>query len=274
MIHWEQSRTLLSFPRVGLHLSWYGIFFSLGIFLSSFAGIRLATALCKDSALRKELRTSLENFALGALLVIIIGARVAYVLFYGGSFYFEHPLEIIKIWKGGLSSHGAIAALILWAAAFSRLHIRRLPMLSLTYICDLCGAAFGGAALSIRIGNFMNQEILGTPTYMPWGVIFSNDGNLIPRHPVQLYEGVGYLLLSCILYRLCYRGSIRLGSGYSAAGALIGVAGIRFCAEFFKTHQGAWLDEGSFFTIGQWLSIPMIFLGGAILWIASKKKAV
>ena len=108
MIHWEQSRTLLSFPRVGLHLSWYGIFFSLGIFLSSFAGIRLATALCKDSALRKELRTSLENFALGALLVIIIGARVAYVLFYGGSFYFEHPLEIIKIWKGGLSSHGAI----------------------------------------------------------------------------------------------------------------------------------------------------------------------
>ncbi len=272
MIHWEQSRTLLSFPQVGLHLSWYGIFFSLGIFLSSFAGIRLATVLCKDPNMRKELKTGLENFALGALLVIVIGARAFYVLFYGGSFYFENPSEIIKIWKGGLSSHGAIIALVIWSAAFSRFHIRRLPMLSVTYICDICGAVFGVAALLICVGNFMNQEILGTPTSMPWGVVFANDSSLIARHPVQLYEGVSYLLLSLVLYWLCYRGSIRLGSGYSAAGALIGVASIRFCAEFFKTHQGSWLGEESLLTIGQWLSIPMVFLGIGILWIASKKR--
>lgn len=272
MIHWDQSRTLLSFPRVGLHLSWYGILFSLGIFLSSFSGIKLATALCKDREEKKELRTSLENFALGALLAIIIGARLAYVLFYGGSFYFENPSEIIKIWKGGLSSHGAVISVVIWAAVFSRLHIRKLPMLSVTYICDLCGAVFGCAALLIRVGNFMNQEILGTPTSTPWGVIFSNGGGQIPRHPVQLYEGLGYLVLSYILYRLCYRGVIRLGSGYSAAGALIGVAVIRFCAEFFKTHQGAWLGEENILTIGQWLSIPMVFLGVGIIWIASKKK--
>ena len=274
MIRCELSRILLSFPQVGLELCWYRVLFSLGIFFSYLAGIKLATTLCKNEKVQKELRISLENFALGALLAIVVGARVFYVLFYGGDFYFENPSEILKIWKGGLSSHGAIAAVIIWSAVFSRQHIRRLPMLSVIYICDLCGAVFGCAALFIRIGNFMNQEILGTPTSMPWGVIFANSSSQISRHPVQLYEGFSYFLLSCILYRLCYRRIIRLGSGYSAAGALIGVACIRFLAEFFKIHQGAWLSDGGILTIGQWLSIPLLFLGAGIIWFASKKRSL
>lgn len=270
IIHWNQSRFIWVSEKLGVQISWYGLCFSLGVFLSCLLGIRLALSYCKDVKEKTSVKTALENFSLYSLLFIVLGARVAYILFYGGRFYWRHPAEIIKIWHGGLASHGGILALILWAWCFAYRSRKTLPRLSFLFLVDLCAAAFGCAAFLIRIGNFMNQEIVGTPTSLPWGVVFSNptDGILGQVvHPVQLYEGISYLIFSIVIYYLCYAKRLLLGSGLPCGFALMGTAVIRFLAEFVKSHQGNVVSEASYLTIGQMLSCPMFLLGLGIVFV-------
>ncbi|AQT77317.1 prolipoprotein diacylglyceryl transferase [Chlamydia gallinacea] len=281
VIYWNCSKFLWHSETYSLRISWYGLCFSLGILLSSISAIYLALSCFpeKDRFLfsKEQLKDALENFALYSLLFIIPGSRIAYILFYGGWFYLQNPLEMFKIWNGGLASHGGIVGLLLWAMIFSKKYKKKIPILTFLFICDLIASVFGIAAFLIRIGNFMNQEIVGTPTDLPWGVIFSSTSQGmagIPLHPVQLYEGLSYLLLSSCLFFLSYKRYFSLGSGWVTSLALIGVSIIRFFAEFFKSHQGVVVSADCLFTMGQLLSFPMFMLGlslGVSCFIRSKK---
>ncbi|WP_348664017.1 prolipoprotein diacylglyceryl transferase [Chlamydia vaughanii] len=280
-IYWNHSKFLWNAETYHFRLSWYGLCFSVGILLASILGIYLAiSSYSKQDSLvfsKDQLRGALENFALYSLLFIIPGSRIAYVLFYGGDFYFKHPLEILKVWNGGLSSHGGMVGLILWAMIFSWRYRRKIPKLTFLFICDLSASVFGCTAFLIRVGNFMNQEIVGTPTKLPWGIIFSEpaQGVLgVPVHPVQLYEGICYLILSAILFFLSYKRYLRIGAGYATSIALMGIAIIRFFAEFFKSHQGKVVGPDCLLTIGQMLSMPLFVFGlglGIACFIKDKK---
>ncbi|EPP35604.1 prolipoprotein diacylglyceryl transferase [Chlamydia ibidis] len=268
VIRWDYSKILYSSDKWHVNISWYGVCFAVGVLMAYAFGLRLASNVYEESknycCTKARFLEILENYGLYSLLFIIPGARIAYVLFYGGKFYFDHPWEIIKIWHGGLSSHGGIAGLLLWTIIFSYAYAKRIPILTFFFLTDLCASVFGYTAFLIRIGNFINQEIVGTPTSLPWGIIFSNpmQGIIgVPVHPVQLYEGVAYFILSTVLYVLSYNCIFRLGSGFATSIACMGVAIIRFFAEFLKTHQGNVVSEFSFLTIGQLLSIPLFLFG-------------
>ncbi|WP_375793370.1 prolipoprotein diacylglyceryl transferase [Chlamydia sp. 12-01] len=280
-IYWNHSKFLWNSENWFIRIPWYGLCFSIGIVFASILGIYLAmSSYTEEDKIRfskEQLRVALENFSLYSLLFIIPGSRIAYILFYGGDFYFKHPQEIIKVWNGGLASHGGMLGLILWAVIFSWRYRKKIPILTFLFLCDLCASVFGCTAFMIRIGNFMNQEIIGKPTKLPWGIIFSSptQGVLgVPVHPVQLYEGVGYLLLSAMLFFLSYKRYFRLGSGWVTSLGLIGISLIRFLAEFFKSHQGKVVGPNSLLTMGQILSLPLFILGlslGIACFIKNKK---
>ncbi|BAE81308.1 prolipoprotein diacylglyceryl transferase [Chlamydia felis Fe/C-56] len=282
-IYWNHSKFLWGSDKWLIRVPWYGVCFSMGILLASLLGIYLALSSYsekdKTRFSKEQLREALENFALYSLLFIIPGSRIAYILFYGGDFYFKHPQEILKIWNGGLASHGGMVGLILWSVIFSWRYRKKIPVLTFLFLCDLCASVFGCAAFMIRIGNFMNQEILGKPTSLPWGIIFSSPAQGIlgvPVHPVQLYEGVSYLLLSAVLFFLSYKRYFRLGSGWSTSLGLVGISLIRFFAEFFKSHQGKVIGPNCLLTMGQILSLPLFVFGlslGIACFIKSKKDA-
>ncbi|WP_100934734.1 prolipoprotein diacylglyceryl transferase [Candidatus Chlamydia corallus] len=273
VIYWDHAKILWSLEQWPLRLTWYGLFFTIGIFLACLLGRYLALSYygLKDhlSFSRSQLRVALENFFLYSILFIVPGARLAYVIFYGWNFYLQHPEEIIQVWHGGLSSHGGILGFILWAAIFSWIYRKKVSKLTFLFLTDLCGAVFGIAAFFIRLGNFWNQEIVGTPTSLPWGVVFSDpmQGVVgVPVHPVQLYEGISYLVFSGVLYFLSYKRYLKLGKGYLTSIVCMGVALIRFFAEYVKSHQGKVLEEDCLLSIGQILSIPL-FVFGMILFI-------
>lgn len=176
-IYWNHSKFLWNSENWPIKVPWYGLCFSLGILFASLLGIYLAKSSYNSedekNFSKEQLSGALENFALYSLLFIIPGSRIAYILFYGGDFYFKHPREILKVWNGGLASHGGMLGLILWALIFSWRYRKKIPVLTFLFLCDLCASVFGCAAFMIRIGNFMNQEIVGKPTSLPWGIIFS-----------------------------------------------------------------------------------------------------
>jgi len=137
-----------------------------------------------------------ERLTFYIIIGTVVGARLGHILFYEQlSFYLAHPLDIFKVWEGGLASHGAIIGM-LCSITFCYLRSRKeYPMISIVRIIDLLVVPSLFAGCLIRIGNFMNQEILGTATSLPWAIVFGHpaDGSVpIPRHPAQLYEAVGY----------------------------------------------------------------------------------
>lgn len=266
VIYWNHSKLLWKSKALGLQLSWYGVLFAAGMFISCWLGMQLALRSCnyKKYMTKAAFEAILEKFALYSLPFIIIGARIAYVLFYGGNFYLHNPGEILKIWHGGLASHGAIVGLLLWIFLFAKRCQKKAPFLSFLFFSDLCCSVCGFGAFCIRVGNLINQEIVGKPTSLPWGIIFSDpiQGTFgVPVHPVQMYEGVSYLILSIILYFLTFTRKLTLGKGSVTSIALISIALIRFVAEFFKSFQGRLLNEESLFSMGQLLSIPLLILG-------------
>ncbi|MDP1881006.1 MAG: prolipoprotein diacylglyceryl transferase [Parachlamydiaceae bacterium] len=202
----------------------------------------------------------------------LIGARFGEVFFYNWSFYSAHPIEILKTWNGGLASHGGVIGVAISIYFFSIYVKKYIPEFSFMRILDFVAIPSALAAFFIRMGNFVNQEILGTPTLLPWGVIFGNphqEGAIIPRHPVQLYEGFSYLIIFVILFSYWkYR------KQSDRSGAIVGLLFIlifsaRFVLEFWKSTQPSPFNL-YFLQTGQLLSIPFIFIGCFLWWNAVK----
>lgn len=198
----------------------------------------------------------------------VIGARLGSVFFYDWSYFRQHPLEIFQIWHGGLASHGGVIGVMIAIYFYAKYVQRWFPQLTFLRILDFAAVPTAIVIAFIRLGNFMNQEILGTPTNMPWAVIFGHpaDGSSpIPRHPVQLYEAGAYFIIFWILWYLWKTKRID-----EQPGALIGITfilgfGCRFILEFWKADLES-IIHSPLLQAGQILSVPFILLGIFLVW--------
>lgn len=200
------------------------------------------------------------------LLATVFGARIGHFLFYEDPHeYLPRPWELLRVWEGkGLASHGAAIGIILALFLFSKRikkitdHLGTLRLLDFVCIPTALAGAF------IRLGNFFNQEILGSPTDLPWAVIFGHPADyssIVPRHPVQIYESLFYFAVFFLLWKLSYRRSYLLKEGKIIGLFLFLIFGFRFAIEFLKEEQSVILQSVTFLTMGQILSIPMVILG-------------
>ena len=235
-----------------LTFRYYSLLFS----VMSLIGVGLVLWQTKKIGLNEDQRI---QFAFYLLVAMIIGARLGQVLFYAPGFYFRHPLEIFKIWKGGLASHGATAALLIAVWLYARKIGRKFLELA-----DRMTMSVAVAIIFVRIGNFFNHEIVGRVTDVPWAVEFlKSKAGTEPRHPSQLYESMlGMVVLAILLY-LDAKVADRYGRGLLAGTLVIVYFGGRFFLEFFKEYQT--LSPNFPLTMGQILSIPMIAVG--IWWL-------
>lgn len=248
--------------RVGpLAVRWYGMMYLLG-FVAGYIIIRRLARL-RNLPLEGE---KLSDLLFYAVLGVILGGRLGYVLFYNLSFYLQHPLQIFAVWEGGMSFHGGMLGVI---AAASMFCLRQdLPLLLTGDV--MVTAATVGLGLG-RIGNFINGELYGRVTDLPWGMVFPGAGAL-PRHPSQLYEA---FLEGAVLFSILWwlnRRRVAAGVPFFTFFLLYGV--FRFTIEFFRqpdAHLG-FLWGGA--TMGQLLSLPMVLLGLAgVLWRVRKGRA-
>ncbi len=234
-----------------LQLRWYGLLFVGSFFLGLLLLQYIFKREGKDPAL-------LDTFLIYIMVGAVVGARLMHCFAYEPSFYLSHPLEIFKIWKGGLASHGGLLGSILAVWLFSKkFRFDFMWLLSRTAIAGTITAAF------VRFGNFFNSEILGKPTDLPWAVIFERV-DMLPRHPVQLYEAFSYLILFAVMM-LVYRNTKPKTATRLLPGIFLTyMFTIRFLLEYTKTKQADYTWDLPL-TTGQALSLPFILIG--ILWL-------
>ncbi len=260
LIHPQLNPVALKVGPVSVH--WYGLMYLLAFLQFWWLGrCRLQSPLAERQWTLRELDDLLFFGALG----VVIGGRLGQVVFYEPGHYFSQPLEILAVWKGGMSFHGGILGVLLAMLIFSRKH--RCSWLTVTdFIAPLVplGLAAG------RIGNFINGELWGRPAdpSLPWAMIFPWVDQL-PRHPSQLYQaGLEGLGLFCVLWLYSAR---QRPKGAVSGAFLVGYGLLRWIAEYFRTP-----DEGIFglsdtVSMGQWLSLPMVVCGVALLAAAYRQ---
>ena len=247
-----------------LAVRWYGLMYLLG-----FIGFLLLGKLRARDQWRGLTKQDIDDLLFFGVLGVIVGGRLGYVMFYKPGYYFSHPLEIFMIWKGGMASHGGIIGVITVMFLFAR--SRAKPFLQVAdFVVPLIpqGLAFG------RIGNFINGELWGRPAdphVWPWAMIFPQAGDNIPRHPSQIYE---FLLEGVLLFVILWIYSRKPRPvGTVSALFLIGYGVLRIIAEFAR-EPDAFLGLLAFdFSMGQWLSLPMIVIG-VVLFIYAKRRGV
>ena len=268
-------------------LRWYALAYILGIII----GWRIAVAALRRARLWRNDNPAmtpdqLENLLTWIIVGIIAGGRLGYVLFYRPAYYFANPLEIPILWEGGMSFHGGFLGVVLAILIFARQ--QDIP---LGGAADTIALAATPAILLGRLANFVNGELWGRPTTLPWGVIFPGEAaqmcpgvtGLCARHPSQLYEaGLEGLLLGGILILMAFRwGGLKrpwLLSGTFFAG--YGLA--RFLVEFVRQPDAQFVTPGNplglafhidgwGLTMGQTLTLPMIIVGLLVIWYASRK---
>jgi len=243
-----------------LKIRWYGLMFATGFALSF---MTMQWMYQREGKNIEELDTLLWYMAVAT----IVGARLGHTLLYDPAYYLSHPLKILAIWEGGLASHGATVGIIL-ALYFYRRKFGD----SFIWLLDRVPVPTALAGACIRIGNFFNSEILGTPTDSVFGVVFARIDSL-PRHPVQLYEAFSYFLIYLISIQIYKKATEKGLSGFIFGCFFTMLFVARFVLEYFKTEQ-AMYDNGSLLNTGQLLSIPFILIGlGFIVWSLRNYKA-
>ena len=252
LVHWSFDPVLV---RVGhLQLRAYTVCFVLA-FLATYWLMR--GLFVREGKPVREL----DLMAIPLLISAAIGARLVHCLAYHPAYYLAHPMQIWAFDRGGLASHGGALAIVtayLWS--------RRPNSPSFLWLLDrLAIAGLPGVAL-IRAGNFANSEMLGVPTGSGWGIVFDRI-DTVARHPVQLYEALAYLVSWLILRRTYRAQGDRMPAGGYLAQALVWVGTARFVLEFFKDQGGSPLAAGGF-SVGQWLSLPMIAIG----WMMQRRR--
>jgi phosphatidylglycerol:prolipoprotein diacylglycerol transferase len=211
----------------------------------------------------------LDDLLFYGVLGVIIGGRLGQVLFYEPGYYLGHPLEVLAVWKGGMSFHGGFLGVLAAMALWSRKH--RVAWFDVTdFIAPLVplGLAAG------RLGNFINGELWGrvAPADLPWAMAFPQSGDLLPRHPSQLYHvGLEGLALFAILW--LYSSRPRPRAAVSGV-FLIGYGGFRFITEFFREPDHGIFGLSYSISMGQWLSLPMVVIGIAMVVMAYRRKSL
>lgn len=266
-IHWNIDPVMVHLG--GFALRWY----SFGFLFAFVFGYLILLKMFKQ---QKVNTSHADSLVLYMFLAVVIGARLGHCLFYEASYYLtaEHWWEIvIPVSNGqftgyqGLASHGAACGILvaLWLF-YKRQKINTWWVLDRICIIVALGGAF------VRLGNFMNSEIYGYETTLPWGVIFERDPEAgpNPRHPTQLYESIGYLILFIVSMAVYIKKKGNLHNGRLFGWWLIALFMIRILLEFTKVRS---VDLGdSFFSMGQWLSVPFVLMGAVLVVLSHKGK--
>lgn len=269
---WSPDPVFLSLGSFKLY------YYSLMFVIAFVAGLYLMKYFYKKEGVLLEY---IDPLLLYMVLGTLLGARLGEVFFYNWEYFQHNLLEIFLPFKitdagwefvgfRGLASHGAVIGIT--TALY--LYIRKYKYASLLWLLDrICiTVALGG--IFIRIGNFFNSEIVGKYTGSNFGVVFLNNGESMPRHPVQLYESLGYLIVFVVLLLTYQNEQKRKQSGYLIGSFFALLFSVRFLAEFVKESQGGFGEQLGILTTGQWLSIPLILLGIGLSIYAKKTKPV
>jgi phosphatidylglycerol:prolipoprotein diacylglycerol transferase len=252
------------FDPVAFHIGplavrWYGLMYLVGFALFAVLGKYRARAGPVPGWSARDI----DDMLLYGVVGVILGGRLGYVLFYKPGYYFAHPLEIFSVWQGGMSFHGGFLGVLIALLLFAR--SRHKSWLAITdFVAPLIPLSLGAG----RLGNFINGELWGRVTDVPWAMVFPQVGPE-PRHPSQLYEfGLEGVLLFVVLWIYTRR---RRPRGAPSGLFLVGYGLCRFLVEFAREPDSflGYLALG--FTMGQWLSLPMIVIGAAMIAYAYRR---
>jgi phosphatidylglycerol:prolipoprotein diacylglycerol transferase len=251
--------------RVGpFAIRWYGVMYLVGYVV----GFRIARARIARGlvAMTERDLDALVGYLMAGML---IGARTLYAIIYEPGHFLDDPLEFLRIWHGGLSFHGAVLGMVAACALFAR--ARRVPFWEVADTLALAGTPglfFG------RLGNFINGELYGRPSGVPWSMVFPSDPLHVPRHPSQLYEAIGEGLLLFLLLRALERCAVARGRyrpGLLAAVFLIGYGVVRFLLEFTRQPDAQLGLVLGPYSMGQLLSATMIALGLGLIAVLARR---
>lgn len=243
-------------------IRWYALAYIVGLIL----GWRYCLWLAKRPPAVAS-PAAIDDFLVWATLGVVLGGRTGYVLFYQPQFYMAHPSQILEVWHGGMSFHGGLLGVMVALYLFCRQ--RGLAMLA---FADIIAPAVPIGLFFGRIANFINDELWGRPTDVPWAMIFPTGGP-VPRHPSQLYEaGLEGLVLFVILFVMVRFTNARNRPGLMTGVFLMGYALARIFCEFFREPDPflGFLWFGA--TMGQLLSIPVFLIGLVTVWYARWKQ--
>ncbi len=276
-IDWSPNEILFSVGPISIH--WYSV-----MFITAFSlGYYIINKIYINDKKPVEL---VEPLFIYIVLGTLIGARLGEVFFYNWEYFQNNLIEIfLPIKKDpnssmlfgiidgfkfvgyrGLASHGATIGII--TSMF--IYKKKFKYDSVLWIFDRIVVPIAIGGMFVRIGNFFNSEIVGNYTGTNFGIVFSNRGEIFPRHPAQLYEAFGYFLLFILLWQLYWKTNFKNNKGFLFGLFLICLFTIRVLVEFVKESQGGFEDQIGILTTGQWLSIPFILIG-IFFMIRSKK---
>ena len=242
-----------------ISIRWYGLLFASAFLVSYY----IFAKFYKEAGIPIE---KLDKLTFYVAIGTILGARFGHVCFYEPGYYCANPSEIIKIWHGGLASHGAAIGILLAIWLYTRKFEK-----SVWWLLDRIGIVVALSGAFIRTGNLMNSEIVGAPSNVPWAFAFVRDNfqrglpENFTRHPSQIYEALGYLIIFAILYYLYKKTALKEKEGYLFGLFLVLLFGFRFFIEFFKDVQVAF-EQSLPLDLGQLLSIPFILAGFYLMY--------
>ena len=277
-VNWAPSESLFEFFGIGVR------FYSLMFVIAFSYGFYLMKKIFKKEDIKIEY---LDPILFYMVFSTLIGARLGHVFFYEWNYYQNHILEILLpireirgnsmlfgtiegykfIGYRGLASHGAVIGILIGIALYQRQYKFR----SWIWILDrlTIPATIGGAF--VRLGNFYNSEIVGKFTNSSFGVVFQNNGERLPRHPAQLYEAFGYVILFFLLRSLYNQNKTQ--KGFLLGVYFTGIFSIRFLVEYVKESQGGFEKILPMLSTGQWLSIPLVLFGIGLIVLSNRKTA-
>lgn len=268
-ITWTVNPDIFTIGSRGIR--WYALAFAIGFAV----GYKIVERMWKKEDLNPEW---LDPLLMYTVIGTIVGARLGHCLFYNPGYYLANPIEILKVWEGGLASHGGTLGIIVAIYFFSK----RVSHKNMLWTFDRLVVPTGLVAAMIRFGNLMNHEVYGHPTDVPWGFRFIMNLHQWqqgaepvfspPSHPTQIYEAICYLLTFALCMWLYFRKDAYKKEGLIFGVFMICIFGSRFFIEFLKNVQEDF-EANMTLNMGQWLSIPFVILGCWCVWRALKKKS-
>ena len=255
-IDWTANPTAFTIPFIHKEVRWYGIAFALGFAL----GFWIVSKIWKHEKLNEMW---FDKLSIYVFVGTVVGARLGHCLFYNPLYYFSNPIDILKVWEGGLASHGGTLGILIAIYIFSKKFTHK----SMLWTLDRLVVPVGFVAALIRLGNLINSEVYGCPTTVPWGFNFykspewySHLVNCLPCHPTQIYEAICYAVTGFVCLWLYWKKDACKRQGLILGVFFIGIFVSRFFIEFLKNVQEDF-EVGWLLDMGQLLSIPFIIAG-------------
>ena len=249
-----------------IDIRWYALSYVAGIAIGWWYMLRLVSRPALLPAGCVMTREHVDDYLFWATLAIILGGRLGYVLFYNLPYYLSHPAEMLAVWQGGMAFHGGFLGIVLVTVLFARL-----KGLGIFTLGDLVAAAAPIGLFFGRIANFINGELYGRVTDVPWAMVFPGGGDM-PRHPSQLYQaGLEGLALFAILFIAIHRFGALKRPGLVIGLFMVGYGLARFVVEFVRQYDAQVGELFGLFTMGQLLSVPMVLGGLWFIWQAKDR---